>query len=295
MDTYQDIRKGERAALLSIVAYIFLTVLKVVIGKIGHSDALLADGLNNMTDVIASLALLIGLRISRIPPDADHAYGHRRTETISSLIASIIMILVAIQVVISAIQTLLTKDYGAPSTLTAIVALFSGFFMYGIYRFNFHLSKKINSQAVRAAALDNRSDAVVSFGAFLGILGAAIGIPWLDPLTALLVGLLIGYTAIKIFYDAAHSLTDGFDVSKLETIHQLIASVEGVKEVRDIKARLNGNRIWIDATIAVSADLNVIESHAITEKIEATIRQEFKDTYTLVHIEPFEESKSPSR
>ncbi|EIA18974.1 hypothetical protein KKC_14929, partial [Listeria fleischmannii subsp. coloradonensis] len=89
------------------------------------------------------------------------------------------------------------------------------------------------------------------------------------------------------FFDAAHSLTDGFDVSKLEEIHSLIAQVSDVKEVKDIKARFNGNKIWIDATISVDAELNVAESHAITEQIESVIRKAFPNAYTLVHIEPF--------
>ncbi len=287
MEAYQDIKKAEKAAFLSMFAYIFVAALKVTVGLFGDSDALLADGLNNTTDVIAIIALLIGLRISRIPPDKDHAYGHRRTETISSLVASFIMLLVSLQVVFESIINLIQKNYSTPSMLTAIVAFFSGVFMYIIYLFNIRLSKKIDSQAIRAAAYDNRSDALVSFGACLGILGAIIGLPWLDSVTALLVGVLIGYTAVKIFFDAAHSLTDGFDVSKLEEIHKLIAGVNEVKEVKDIKARFNGNRIWIDATISVDAALNVTESHAITERIESVIRAEFPNAYTLVHIEPF--------
>lgn len=287
MEGYQDIKKGEKAALLSILAYLFLAAIKVIIGLIGHSDALFADGLNNTTDVIASVALLIGLRISRIPPDADHAYGHRRTETISSLVASFIMLLVGLEVIFNSISNLFKGNFAAPNTLTAIVAFFSGIFMFGIYLYNIRLAKKIESQAVKAAALDNRSDALVSFGAFIGIIFALFGLPWVDAVTALLVGILIGYTAVKIFFDAAHSLTDGFDVSKLETIHDLVRDVADVKEIKDIKARFNGNRIWIDLTVAVDPDLNVVRSHEITEQIEQAIRSKFPTAYTLVHIEPF--------
>ncbi|EOI0028311.1 cation diffusion facilitator family transporter [Listeria monocytogenes] len=287
MDGYNDLKKAEKAAFLSIFAYLFLAVLKIVAGQLGNSDALLADGLNNTTDIVASVALLIGLRISRIPPDADHSYGHRRTETISSLITSIIMFLVGVQVIWSSIVHIIEKEFATPSMLTAVVALFSGVFMYAIYLYNHQLAKKLDSQAVRAAAYDNRSDAFVSFGAFIGIIGAVLGVPWLDSVTAFLVGILIVYTAIKIFYDAAHTLTDGFDVSKLETIHDLIASVPDVKKVIDIKARMNGNRIWIDATIAVDPELNVVKSHEITEIVEQKIRNEYEGAFTLVHIEPF--------
>ncbi|MBC1247983.1 cation diffusion facilitator family transporter [Listeria booriae] len=291
MENYDDLRKGERGAWLSIIAYIFLAVLKIVVGIVGNSDALQADGLNNTTDIVASVALLIGLKISRIPPDEDHLYGHRRTETISSLIASFIMFLVGIEVVWRAIVAFWHQEFVTPSMLTAIVALFSGIVMYVVYLINNNLAKKVDSQAVKAAAYDNRSDAYVSFGTFIGITGAVVGLAWLDNVTALLVGLLIIYTAWKIFYDAAHTLTDGFGIGKIQAIHTIIADVPQVHQVLDIKARMNGNRIWIDATISVKADLNVAESHAITEKIETAIRATYPNAYTLVHIEPYFEEK----
>lgn len=291
MENYDDLRRGERGAWLSIITYIFLAVLKIVIGTLGNSDALQADGLNNTTDIVASVALLIGLKISRIPPDEDHLYGHRRTETISSLIASFIMFLVGIEVVWQAIIAFWNQEFATPSMLTAGVALFSGTVMYIVYLINNSLAKKVDSQAVKAAAYDNRSDAYVSFGTFIGITGAVVGLAWLDNVTALLVGLLIIYTAWKIFYDAAHTLTDGFDIGKIQAIHTIIANVPQVHQVLDIKARMNGNRIWIDATISVKADLNVAESHAITEKIETAIRVTYPNAYTLVHIEPYFEDK----
>ncbi|MBC1604653.1 cation diffusion facilitator family transporter [Paenilisteria rocourtiae] len=287
MDNYEDLKKGERGAWLSIIVYIFLATLKIVIGFLGHSDALQADGLNNTTDIIASVALLIGLKISRIPPDEDHLYGHRRTETISSLIASFIMFLVGIQVIWQAFLAFIHQEFATPSSLTAIMALFSGIVMYIVYLINSKLAKKIDSLAVKAAAYDNRSDAYVSFGTCIGITGAIIGITWLDNITAFLVGILIIYTAWKIFYDAAHTLTDGFDIGKIESIHTIIANVSQVHQVLDIKARMNGNRIWIDATISVKADLSVAESHTITEKIETAIRETYPNAYTLVHIEPY--------
>ncbi|WP_430536096.1 cation diffusion facilitator family transporter [Listeria rocourtiae] len=287
MDNYEDLKKGERGAWLSIIVYIFLATLKIVTGFLGHSDALQADGLNNTTDIIASVALLIGLKISRIPPDEDHLYGHRRTETISSLIASFIMFLVGIQVIWQAFLAFIHQEFATPSSLTAIVALFSGIVMYIVYLINSKLAKKIDSLAVKAAAYDNRSDAYVSFGTCIGITGAIIGITWLDNITAFLVGVLIIYTAWKIFYDAAHTLTDGFDIGKIESIHTIIANVSQVHQVLDIKARMNGNRIWIDATISVKADLSVAESHTITEKIETAIRETYPNAYTLVHIEPY--------
>lgn len=105
-DIYEDIRKGEKGAMVSIAAYLVLSAFKLICGYLFASSALLADGFNNLTDIVASLAVLIGLRISRKPPDSDHTYGHFRAETVAALMASFIMALVGIQVIVEAVRSL---------------------------------------------------------------------------------------------------------------------------------------------------------------------------------------------
>lgn len=134
---------AEKGAYISIAAYIFLSALKLSFGYFGDSKGLWADGLNNTTDIIASIAVLIGLKISKRPPDDNHSYGHLRAETVASLVAAFIMITVGLQVVFSAIESFFHQDSTTvPSMLTGYVALFSAIFMYGIYRYNLTLSKK---------------------------------------------------------------------------------------------------------------------------------------------------------
>lgn len=106
MNIYDDIRKGERGAWVSIAAYLILSAFKLVSGYLFASSALVADGFNNVTDIIASLAVLVGLRISRKPPDSDHAYGHFRAETVAALLSSFIMAMVGIQVLFDAARSL---------------------------------------------------------------------------------------------------------------------------------------------------------------------------------------------
>ena len=162
-------KKAEIGAWLSIAAYMVLSAIKLIMSQIGNSEALRADGLNNLTDIIASVAVLIGLKISQKPPDENHRYGHSRAETIASLVAAFIMITVGIQVIMDSVQSFFNPKEATPDLMTAFVALFSALFMYGIYRYNLNLSKKINSKALRSAAQDNRSDALVSVGAAIGI------------------------------------------------------------------------------------------------------------------------------
>jgi cation diffusion facilitator family transporter len=281
-----NLKKAEKGAWISIAAYILLSSVKLTAGSIGHSEALSADGLNNLTDIIASIAVLIGLRIAQKPPDENHRYGHSRAETIASLIAALIMFTVGFQVIFQSAQSFYQSDASDPNIFTALVALLSAIFMFGVYVYNLRLSKKLSSKALYSAAQDNRSDALVSVGAAIGILGAYFGFSWLDPLAALIVGLMICHTAWGIFRDASLDLTDAFEVQKLKEIEETINGTPGVKLVKDIKARLHGNNTIVDATIFVEPTLTIVEGHQIAEDIEERLFQEHEVKDSNIHIEP---------
>ncbi|WP_394121653.1 cation diffusion facilitator family transporter [Planococcus donghaensis] len=286
MDLYTNLRKGEKGAWISIGAYVFLSALKLIFGFWGSSEALKADGFNNLTDIIASVAVLVGLRISQKPPDENHHYGHLRAETIASLLASFIMAVIGLQVLTNAIRSIFEPAAEAPSLVTAWVAFFSAGVMYAVYRYNLKLSREIKSTAVRAAAYDNRSDALVSIGAGIGIIGAIFGAPILDVITAFIVGLIIIKTALDIFKESVITLTDGFDEDEVETLSVLVRRVPGVIMLRDFKGRNHGNVMFIDLTVSVAPNLNVVESHWITEEIERKIQKVKPHCVILVHIEP---------
>lgn len=285
------ISSAEKGAYLSIAAYIFMAVLKLTIGHYGNSKGLWADGLNNSTDIIASIAVLIGLRISKRPPDDDHHYGHMRAETIASLVAAFIMISVGVQVSYSAIESFIGHKQEAPDMLTSYTALFSALFMLGVYRYNLRLSKRIKSASIHAVAQDNKSDALVSIGAFVGIVGTKFGLDWLDSVAALAVGLIICKTAWEIFREASHTLTDGFDEELLQEINKTIAASDRVKETSDLKARMHGNEIFLEATIHVDPQLTVDEGHDITEEIEKTLQKKHDINNAIIHVEPYIASK----
>ncbi|RBW68925.1 cation diffusion facilitator family transporter [Bacillus taeanensis] len=285
-EEYQNLKKGETGAWISIAAYLLLASLKLFIGIIGQSKSLQADGLNNVTDIIASLAVLIGLKIARKPPDHNHRYGHFRAETIASLIAAFIMMSVGIQVLFEGLLSLYNGKTDSPDIITAWTALFSALAMYGVYRYNNQLAKKINSSSLMAAAQDNRSDALVSIGAFIGITGSQFGLPWLDPIAAVLVGIIICKTAWEIFHDSSYTLTDGFDEEQLANIKKTIGATPGVIALTDIKARTHGNQSFVDATITVNPELNVVESHRITEQIEERMLTKHGIQHVHIHIEP---------
>lgn len=226
MDQSQKYKEGEKGAWLSIITYIFLATAKLIIATIGNSSALRADGLNNATDVIASIAVLIGLKISRKPPDADHHYGHFRAETIASLIAAFIMMTIGIQVLIDTVKSIIVGEFSQPDMLTAWTALVAAIIMFFVYLYNIRLGKKINSAALQAAAQDNKSDALVSMGAFIGIVGAQFHVYWLDPLAGAIVGIIICKTAWDTFRVATLTLTDGFHPKELDLIKEVLINIQ---------------------------------------------------------------------
>ncbi|MEH7374585.1 cation diffusion facilitator family transporter [Neobacillus drentensis] len=283
---YLDLKRGERGAIISIIAYICLSSLKLAVGLIANSEALKADGLNNATDIIASIAVLIGLKLSQRPADDDHPYGHWKSETVASMVASFIMMVVGIQVTYEAITSIFNGKNESPDMVSAWTGLFCALVMYFVYRYNKKLSREINSQSVMAAAKDNLSDAWVSVGTFIGIVGAQSNLPWLDPITAIIVGLLICKTGWEIFRDASHYLTDGFDEKQIEAYKETIIDCYGVKGVKDLKARNYGNNVVVDIVILVNSDLDIRGAHDIATKVENELIKEHNVYDVHVHVEP---------
>ncbi|MFD2614224.1 cation diffusion facilitator family transporter [Paenibacillus gansuensis] len=284
---YSDIKKGERGAWISIGAYIVLSLFKVISGYFGKSEALIADGVNNMTDIVASVAVLIGLKISQKPPDKDHPYGHFRAETIAAMVASFIMATVGLQVLITAVRSFFDTTREEPEFFGVWVALLSAGAMFLVYFYNRRLAAQINNQALNAAAQDNKSDALVSIGAAVGIAGASLGLWWLDPLAALLVGCIILKTAWEIFKDTTHALTDGFDIAQLSELRTTVKNTEGVRAIKDIRGRVHGNHVLVDVIVQVDPELSLIRGHEISDEIERQMKQEHNVMYIHVHVEPY--------
>lgn len=286
MQVKDQLQQAQKGAKVSIIMYVLLTTFKLLFGYIHGSQALVADGLNNATDVVSSVALLIGLGISMKPADKNHNYGHYRSEYIGSLIASFIMFAVSVQVILQGIKNYIRQEYSNPSIETAVVAILSAFAMLAVYIYNRNLAKKLDSSALKAAAADNLSDALVSLGAFIGIVGVFFGLTFLDTVAAIVVGLLIMKTAIEIFFETAITLTDGFDADTLEHMKRIVLSVDNVESCVDIKGRNHGVMTFVDVTVTVNPDFTVAESHGITEHIEHAIKEEYGAVETIVHLEP---------
>lgn len=283
---YDELKKAEKGAIISIVAYIIVSAAKLLIGRFANSEALWADGLNNATDIIASIAVLIGLRVAQKPADKEHKYGHWKAENVASLVTSLIMLAVGLQVLISSIQTIIAGETTSPDMIAAIVGIVSAVLMYGVYFYNKQLAAAVKSSALLAAAKDNRSDAWTSIGTAIAIFAASFGLGWLDSLTAIVVAVLILKTAIDIFRESAFSLSDGFDDELVIQYEQAIATLPEVLAVKAIRGRMYGANVFVDVVIAMEKTLTVEESHQVADEIEVMLAERFQVFDTDVHIEP---------
>ena len=238
------------------------------------------------TDILATLAVIIGLKIARKPADKDHAYGHFRAETVASMIASFIMIAVGIDVLYKAILATVYFKPKAPDLISAYTAIACAILIFFVYRYNKKVAKKINSAGLMAAAKDNLSDAWVSIGTAVGIIASQFGLPWIDPLAATIVGVLIIKTGWDIFKDASHNLTDGYDNEDIDKISERLDQIKGIHHVSAVRARLHGNVTHMDIIIHIDSEMSVSNAHRLTEEVETVLREEFNITEVMIHVEP---------
>ena len=283
MNATQRLKQAERGAILSIITYILLSTSKLVFGKLFFSQALFADGLNNLTDVLSSVLVFVGLKISQKPADKNHPYGHWKFETIASLMTSFIMCIIGIEVIRNAWHIIMNPNPELPSLITAIV---------GFYRFNHSLAKKINSIGLKAAAKDNYSDALTSISTSIAIFAASLGISWLDGVMAFIVGIMILKTAYDVFSESTFQLTDGFEPEEMKEYKPLILSHPEVKSIEELKARRYGSNIYLDLTVCMDPNLTVWRSHEITEEIEIELADHFGINFIDIHVEPYKKARN---
>lgn len=279
--------ESQRGAWLSITAYILLTAVKLTVGWLAGSQAITADGLNNATDVLGSVAVLFGLKIARRPADDEHRYGHERAEGVASLVVATIMGLVSLEVGRSAVLSLVNPARQAPEAWSGWVALGSAVLLFGLYAYNLNLARRCGSRALEAAAYDHRSDALISTGTAVGIVGGRMGWNWADPLAGLLVAVMIAQTAWEIGKSAANMLMDGYgDAERMKALHSLVNEVEGVSGVQSLRARHLGSNLAVEVTVLVPRHLSIVEAHEVADRVEAALKGHDDIQEVQVHVEP---------
>jgi cation diffusion facilitator family transporter len=288
---------SRRAALVGAVTNTLLAVLKVLFGLSGHSQSLIADGIHSLSDLLTDALVLFAARHASEAPDAEHPYGHGRFETIGTLVLGGVLIAVGIGIIYDAGERLFApEELLVPQVVTLYVAAFSILANEALFFYTRHLGNLINSDLLRANAWHHRSDSVSSVVVLLGIGGTMLGLPYLDAIAAVLVGLMVVKIGWSLGWNATHELTDAsLEEEALGQIREVIDSVSGVKSVHMLRTRKLGGHALADVHVQVDPWLSVSEGHRIAEVVQYGLidKVDVLEDVT-VHIDPEDDEEGPS-
>lgn len=275
----------------SIAVNLLLSVFKLAAGVLASSGAMISDAIHSASDVFSTFVVIIGVRISGKDSDADHPYGHDRFECVASIILAILLGITGVGIGMAGIEKMLAGNYDAlaiPGKLALAAAVLSIIVKEGMYWYTRSAAVKINSGALMADAWHHRSDALSSIGSFVGILGARMGFPVLDPLASVVICFFIIKAAVDIFRDAVGKMTDrACDDETIEKMSRCIMQIEGVVGIDLLKTRTFGSKIYVDIEISADGDKNLREAHAIAENVHHAIEHEFPLVkHCMVHVNP---------
>ncbi len=281
-----------RVAVVNITANFLLTTGQVIIGILGHSQALVADGLHTLSDTLADLLVIFALKHGRKGADEEHPYGHERIETAVTMILGIVLIGVAVGIGVRASMKLLTPGaIVVPSALTLWAALGTLVAKEAMYHYTINTANRFGSNMLRASAWHHRSDALSSLIVAAGIAGSLIGFAYLDAIAAIVVAVMIIKVGINLGWQSLRELVDtGLGTEDLDSIRQAILSVSGVKALHLLRTRRVGGQALADVHIIVDDRLSVSEGHQISEMVRATLVREIAPlTDVMVHIDTEED------
>lgn len=286
------IKIGFKVSLTTIAVNCFLSIMKVIIGIIGKSNAMIADGIHSFSDVVSTIGVLIGLKLSSKEADKEHPYGHEKIESLSSLLLSIMLFLVALGIGISGFKNIRSGNLTVPSYVAIFGAVISIITKEWMFYYTLKYSKMIDSPSLKADAWHHRSDSLSSIGALIGIIGAIMGFPILDSLVSIVISIII----IKVSYDIfSQSIMQIIDRSAsdevIKDIENKINTINGVKHIDNLKTRLDANKIYVDVEVSVDGTLSVIEGHEIAHNIHDLIESNSSIKHCMVHINPYIEAK----
>jgi cation diffusion facilitator family transporter len=297
MSSPQRYTASLRVTLVNVTSNLLLTVAQVIVGFIGHSQALIADGLHTLSDMMADLLVLAALKHGRRGADEDHPYGHERIETAVTLLLGFILCAVGAGIAIRAAMKLLAAaTFVTPSALTLWVAVFTLFAKEAMYRYTMRTANRFNSNMLRASAWHHRSDALSSLIVAAGIGGSLIGFVYLDAAAAIVVAIMIVKVGVELAWHSMRELVDtGLAPEDLDPIRKTILSVSGVEALHLLRTRRVGGQALADVHIIVDDHLSVSEGHQISEMVRATLVRDIAPlSDVMVHIDTEEDVNVPS-
>jgi cation diffusion facilitator family transporter len=280
---------ASRSTWVSVVVNVLLTGLQLSVGVLSKSQGLVADGIHSLSDLVADFVVLLANRQSQRDADDSHPYGHQRVENAASLVLGVLLLVVGVGMVWAALRTLQSPGTVAP--VGAVALWMAGAALVAkelLFRYMLAVARRVKSSMLVANAWHARSDAASSLVVGVGIAGNLLGYPLLDPIAALVVGLMVGRMGWSFAWEAMHDLMDrAIDEEEVAAIRQTLTGTPGVSGVHDIRTRKMGDMIVVDAHIEVDATLTVEQGHDIAVEARHRVLQRHRVLNLMTHVDPW--------
>lgn len=295
--TQERVQKAEFGAWIGIVGNLGLAVMKGVMGYFSGSKVLVADALHSAANMAGAFVMLSGLRAAKLPPEEHRPSGKGRTETITAIVVSVLMLVIACEMVLSALKTLVHGAASAPKPAALIAIAISIVAKEVIHQYKFRLGKKLTHHELIAYSWERRSDLYASIAALVGVLGAIIGsysgysyLYNLDPLAGLFIALLILRMGYRLVVDAIHNhLEQTLHEEDAKALIQTVQTIKGVIAVDELRAREHGHYVLVDVKISVNPRISVHEGHEIARLARQALMKRFHHVSNVfIHVNPYD-------
>ncbi len=278
-------------SIITIIGNVILSVFKFLAGFIAHSHAMISDAIHSASDVFSTIVVIIGIKLASKEPDKEHPYGHERLECVTAIILAIILFITGLKIGVDALENIFQgnqNELAVPGSLALVAAIISIVSKEAMFWYTRYYAKRIVSDALMADAWHHRSDAFSSIGALIGIGGARLGFPIMDPIASLFIFWFIAKAALDIFKDAIDKMIDhSCDEETEKHIRECVMKNENVIGIELLKTRIFGNKIYVDVEIQVDSIYTLEEAHLIANDVHNTIEETFsKVKHVMVYLTP---------
>ena len=283
----EAVKEKKFIAFTSVMAAIFLTTFKLVVGFLTGSLGILSEALHSGLDLVAAVITFFAVKFSDQPADEAHNYGHGKIENYSALIETLLLFITCTWIVYEAIRRLIFHDVEIEVTIWSFIVVITSIIIdISRSRALYRVAKKHNSQALEADALHFSTDIWSSSVVLIGLIGASFNFYYADPIAAMSVAAIVLSVSYRLGKRSFDALIDKAPEGLNETIKQIVANIPDVKVFHDIKVRESGPQKFVDLNIHVDKNLTIQQAHDISHQVEKEITSKIKNIEVMVHAEP---------
>ncbi len=280
-------KEKKTIALTSVIAAVFLTGFKIIIGFLTGSLGILSEALHSALDLVAAVITFFAVKFSDTPPDEDHNFGHGKIENYSALIETLLLVITCVWIIYEAVRRLVTHDVKIEVTVWSFVVIVTSIVIdFSRSRALYKVAKKHDSQALEADALHFSTDIWSSSVVLIGLIGVSFNFHYADPIAALIVAMIVLSVSYRLGKRSFDALVDRAPKGLHERVEEIVKEIAEVKQFHDIKIRESGPNKFVDLNIHVDKNMTINQAHEISHLVEEAISSKIKNVKVMVHAEP---------